>query len=111
MIPTPEGHKTESFTLQSAHEIHAMIVNPKVNETESPFYDASKTPAKSSAIMVAPEKKETESTPVQGMEPGVQGTSALHSYYAFSLMTQFSRSNISFKQTRGQAGTPGIRAA
>ena len=77
-ITAPEGHKTESSTLQSAHEVHATIVNPEVNETESPFYDASKTPAKSSATMVAPEENETESTPVQGMEPGVQGTSALH---------------------------------
>ncbi len=74
----PEKNETESSTLQSAHDVHATIVNPEVNETESPFYDASETPAKSSATMVAPEKNETESTPVQGMEPGMRSTSILH---------------------------------
>ena len=35
--------------------------------------------------MVAPEKNETESTPVQGMEPGMRSTSIPHNITCFSI--------------------------
>ena len=72
-IPKPGGSETGSSTLQPAE-----IPKPEGSETESPFNDAPENPAESPATMIAPEGNKTDSTPVQGMEPGVRSTSILH---------------------------------